>query len=133
MFFWNGRMVDAHNGFRQLILKHHTPQKDGKPVTLPLTAHSINSDVWCAYQFDRKDLNLGAVFAFRRKESPFPVGQFKLQGLEAHAKYECTDIDSDNKQQFTGRELMETGVEIKMPTAPCSAIITYRRTDWRSC
>jgi alpha-galactosidase len=91
----------------------------------PLTSHSLESDVWCAYQLERKDMNLGAVLAFRRKESPFPVGRFKLHGLDAHGKYEFTDIDSGTKQQFTGKEVMETGIEIKMPTAPSSALLTY--------
>ncbi|MBD3182500.1 alpha-galactosidase [Candidatus Poribacteria bacterium] len=36
---WNGndRML-GHNMLRQFILKHHTPQKDGKPITAPLAA-----------------------------------------------------------------------------------------------
>ncbi len=93
----------------------------------PLTSHSVESDAWCAYQLYRKDLNLGAVLAFRRKASPFPAGRFKLHGLDADEKYEFTDIDSGSKQEFTGRELLETGIEIKMPTAPCSMLLTYRR------
>jgi len=92
----------------------------------PLTSHSIESDVWCVYQLSRKDINLGAVLAFRRKESPFPAGRFKLHGLEADGKYEFTDIDSGTKKKITGKELMEQGLEIKIPTAPCSAIWTYK-------
>jgi alpha-galactosidase len=91
----------------------------------PLTSHSVESDVWCAYQLYRKDRNRGAVLAFRRKESPFSAGRFKLHGLEAGGKYEFTDIDSGGKRQFTGRELMETGIEINMPAAPCSVLLTY--------
>ena len=91
----------------------------------PLTAHSIAPNVWCAYQLDRKDLNLGSVLVFRRKESPHSVAHFKLQGLDSKAKYELTDIDSGVKQELTGRDLMEAGIEIKMFTAPSSVLITY--------
>ena len=70
-------------------------------------------------------MNLGAVLAFHRKESPFPLGRFKLHGLEADANYEFTDMDSGTNQQFTGRDLMAPGIEIKMPTAPCSVLLTY--------
>jgi alpha-galactosidase len=91
----------------------------------PLTSHSVESDVWCVYQLYRKEINRGALLAFRRKESPFSAGRFKLRGLAADGKYEFTDIDSGRQRQFTGRELMETGIEVKMPTAPCSVILTY--------
>jgi alpha-galactosidase len=39
LLYWQGsdRMI-GHNQLRRFILKHHTPQKDGKPVTLPLGA-----------------------------------------------------------------------------------------------
>lgn len=93
-----------------------------------LTAHSISSEVWCAYQLERKDLNFGAVLAFRRKESPYSAASFKLQGLDVDGCYEFTDIDSGIKKELTGRELMKNGIEIKMSTAPCSLIFTYSWT-----
>ncbi len=39
LLFWQGndRMI-GHNMLRRFILAHHTPQKDGKPVLLPLTS-----------------------------------------------------------------------------------------------
>ncbi|MEW5901023.1 MAG: alpha-galactosidase [Acidobacteriota bacterium] len=39
LLFWSGddRMA-GHNIFRRFILKHHTPQRDGRPVTLPLAS-----------------------------------------------------------------------------------------------
>ena len=39
LLFWQGKdRMAGHNLLRQFILKYHTPQKDGKPVTLPLAA-----------------------------------------------------------------------------------------------
>ena len=70
-------------------------------------------------------MNLGSVLVFRRKESPYSVAHFKLQGLDSKAKYELTDIDSGVKKELTGRDLMEAGIEIKMFTAPSSVLITY--------
>jgi alpha-galactosidase len=34
---WNGDDIDAHNILRRHVLKHHTPQYDGKPVILPVS------------------------------------------------------------------------------------------------
>ncbi|MDP7398840.1 MAG: alpha-galactosidase, partial [Lentisphaeria bacterium] len=93
----------------------------------PLTVDncSRNSDVWCAYQLYREDLNRGAVVAFRRENSPYPGAQLKLHGLDAAATYECNDIDTDVKTAVTGRELMEEGLEIAMPQAPDSRILVF--------
>ena len=91
----------------------------------PLTAHNIASDIWCTYQLDRKDLNFGAVLAFRRKDSPYTIARFKLHNLQAEKKYQFTDVDSGIKKKFNGKELMEAGIEIKMPTAPGSVLMTY--------
>ena len=90
----------------------------------PLTVENCSriSDVWCAYQLHREDLNQGAVVAFRRENSPYPVAKLKLHGLDAAGTYECTDIDTDAKTVFTGEELMEEGLEIVMAQAPDSKI-----------
>ena len=38
LLFWQGDdYLVGHNMFRQFILAHHTPKKDGKPVTLPFS------------------------------------------------------------------------------------------------
>lgn len=91
----------------------------------PLTVHSIASDMWCAYQLDRKDLNFGAVLAFRREDSPYTTARFRLHSLHTEKKYQFTDVDSGIKKELMGKELIETGIEIKMPIAPSSVLITY--------
>ncbi len=37
LFFWRGDRTEAHNSFRRLLLAHHTPRPDGKPLEGPLT------------------------------------------------------------------------------------------------
>jgi alpha-galactosidase len=93
----------------------------------PLTANSISTDSWCAYQLMRKDLNFGAILVFRRKDSPYSVASFKLHGLDFDGNYEFTDIDSGVKSDFTGKFLIEKGVEVKIPTAPSSIIMIYKK------
>ncbi|MDO8685161.1 MAG: alpha-galactosidase [Clostridiales bacterium] len=93
----------------------------------PLTEYSIESDVWCAYQLDRKDLNRGAVLIFRREMSPYTTAKFKLGGLDPDSLYELTDIDSGKKMKLAGKILIEEGIEISIALAPCSVIITYRK------
>lgn len=45
-FFWDGELIYAHNRFRQFILKHHSPQKNGSPVECPLAELS-----WFKYNY----------------------------------------------------------------------------------
>jgi alpha-galactosidase len=36
LLFWNGDWIDGQNQFRRFVLRHKTPQVDGKPVQLPI-------------------------------------------------------------------------------------------------
>jgi alpha-galactosidase len=40
MLPWQGDRIDAHNQFRQLMLKYHAPQHDGKPAMPPVAMAS---------------------------------------------------------------------------------------------
>ncbi len=43
LLFWTGEdRFAGHNTFRRFVLKHHTPQKDGRPVVLPLASSAGN-------------------------------------------------------------------------------------------
>jgi alpha-galactosidase len=91
----------------------------------PLTSYSTATDTWCVYQLERKDLNLGAILAFRRKESPFPEGRFKLRGLSPHKKYEVKNYDTGICNTLTGEELMNQGLLINISNSPGSALFIY--------
>ena len=93
----------------------------------PLTNHNanMNSDVWCAYQLDRKDLKRGAVVIFRRAHSPYKTALFKLYNINSEYTYHIEDIDTGNKSVKLGNLLIDEGINIEMPEAPSSQILLY--------
>jgi len=93
----------------------------------PLTSYSLAEDDWIAWQFDRPEIGRGMVQAFRRRESPFYAGRFPLKALTPDAQYDVINLDLPGKTTLTGRELMETGLEILVRDRPGSAMIVYER------
>jgi alpha-galactosidase len=93
----------------------------------PLTAYSFSEDAWAAWQFDRPDLNRGAVFAFRRARSPFGTAALKLSGLEPDAVYSLTNLDVPWSTDVSGRELLEKGLSITIQDQPGAVVITYKK------
>lgn len=92
----------------------------------PLTTDTASPSEWAAYQMHRADLNEGMILAFRRAQSPYPTGVFKLGGLEADAKYELEDVDSGKKTVLTGKELSEA-MTIIIDDANQSRLLFYRK------
>ena len=98
----------------------------------PLTPCSLGSDVWLAWQFDRPEAGRGVVQAFRRADSVYETARVRLRGLDPAAQYLLTDLDRpDRARKATGRELMETGLEIALPNRPDSAVLTYEKLPHR--
>jgi len=94
----------------------------------PLTPCSLGADVWLAWQFDRPEAGRGLVQAFRRAESPYETARVRLRGLDPAARYLFTDLDHPNAgRTFTGRELIESGLEVAIPERPGSAVLTYEK------
>jgi len=91
----------------------------------PLTEYSVQQDSWMAWQFALPETEEGMIQAFRRPKSPFESGRFKLNGLAPQSRYEVIDRDTDKPKVFTGRELMEKGLWIKIPDQPGAVVITY--------
>ena len=54
---------------------------------------TLANDVWLAWQYDRPETGEGVVQAFRRPDSNFEAGRFKLRGLDPVARYVVTDLD----------------------------------------
>lgn len=92
----------------------------------PLTEHSINDDVWMAYQFHREDMKQGMFLVFRRPESPYLSANLKLGGLSPSANYELTFNDTGARETFTGEKL-QNGIELTIEDAPGSLLVTYRQ------
>jgi len=93
----------------------------------PLTPWRAESDAWIAWQFDRPEAGQGVVQAFRRPESPYESARFHLRGLDAKASYEIRNVDVKGTRKLTGRDLMNKGLLVTIPTRPGAAIIFYKR------
>ena len=95
----------------------------------PITAYSTTNDVWIAWQFDRPDREDGLIQAFRRSDCPYVAARYKLQHLDADARYLVTDLDTNRPVQMTGRDLMENGLMITISDQPGAALFTYKKIN----
>jgi alpha-galactosidase len=93
----------------------------------PLTPYSIDTSVWIAWQFNRPNAGTGVVQAFRRDTSTVDMTRFKLRGLDANASYELRNFDSKDRIHAKGRELMATGLPVRLGAPASAATITYTR------
>ncbi len=92
----------------------------------PLTDYSTSDEVWAAFQWDRPEERDGIVLAFRRQLAAVSSIAVNLQGLDPDADYEVSYEDYGITVFKTGRELA-AGISIKIPEAPGSLLIKYRR------
>lgn len=90
----------------------------------PLTPYSLNNNVWMAWQFDRAQNGDGCVQIFRRTNSIVPSMTFQLQGLVPGKLYDVQNVDTGDLGNFTGGELMSTGLTIQLSPRQ-SAILYY--------
>ena len=79
-----------------------------------------------AMQFDQPEEGVGYVEAFRRANSPYVTAQYKLNGLDRKATYILENLDTGEKCEKMGDELMEQGLEVRIPELPGSAIFMYK-------
>ena len=93
----------------------------------PLTPYSLEETVWMTWQFDMPEKGAGLVQAFRRAENSEESQTYKLQGLNPDANYIVTDLDVNQPQKSTGRELMETGLLLTAKEKSTALIITYEK------
>jgi len=103
----------------------------------PLISFDLAEDTWAAWQLDRPDLGEGAVIAFRRPGSPFPVMEARLRGLEAGATYEVVELPEGGGEdvpiaRMTGGELAGEGLAIGIPRPHSSRVLVYRLGQSRS-
>lgn len=96
----------------------------------PLTSYQLNEELWLAWQFDLPERGRGMVQVFRRAESSYESARFRLRGLHPNAHYRVINFDTPNpNQEFTGRELSETGLLVSLTARPAAAVIAYQRAD----
>jgi alpha-galactosidase len=92
----------------------------------PLTEYSTSDEAWMGFQWDRPEERDGMVLAFRRQLSTTASITVNLQGLDAAGDYEVSFEDYGITVMKSGRELAG-GLSIKIPEAPGSLLIKYRR------
>jgi alpha-galactosidase len=93
----------------------------------PLTPYDASDSVWMAWQFDSPEKGEGVIQAFRRTNCPKPDIRLILRGLEPNASYELTDFDAPGKEMvMSGKQLMDSGLEVRSESAPGSILIKYQ-------
>ena len=94
----------------------------------PLTPDRLDSDVWIAWQYDKPAEGRGLVQAFRHVESGYESARFTLRGLDPEARYLISDLDHPAVHPvYTGRELMDRGLEVTIAEKPGAAVLLYTR------
>ncbi|MBM3473029.1 MAG: hypothetical protein FJX75_07180 [Armatimonadetes bacterium] len=93
----------------------------------PLLSYTLADDAWAAWQFDRPDLGAGIVLALRRPHSPLTQMTARLHALDAEARYELRDADTNETRKVAGKDLAETGLTVDIHEAPGSKLEFYRR------
>ncbi len=92
----------------------------------PLTEYSTSDEAWMAFQWDRPEERDGIILAFRRPLAAAATATISPHELEADADYEVSFEDYGISLFKTGKELA-AGLSVKIPEAPGSLLIKYRR------
>ena len=116
-FDWARRTLEQYVSFRDFYYGDY----------YPLTAYSQAPDQWMAYQLDRPDTGEGLVVALRRPESPYETARYPLRGIDAAAAYQVTNLDTGERIDLAGRDLLEKGIRAAIASKPGSALLIYRR------
>lgn len=62
----------------------------------------------------------------RRPDSPYKSARLKLRAVERDARYAIVNLDEpDARREFTGRELVASGLPGAISEQPGAAVITY--------
>lgn len=83
---------------------------------------------FAAYQLHRPDLDAGLVLAFRRPECDLMGIIAGLRGLRPEGTYEVEFIDEAREkrtERMTGRELLASGLELRLPERGTSLVVRY--------
>jgi alpha-galactosidase len=125
---WDLRRKDLdYNKLRTLVRQWRAVAPNYYGDVYPLIPYSLATDVWAAIQFDRPEVGEGFVEIFRRSRSPYENARLKLQGLEPEGRYRVENLDSRSNREYSGKELMDQGVEVQLAHAPGSALLSYTR------
>ncbi|MDD4730244.1 MAG: alpha-galactosidase, partial [Dysgonamonadaceae bacterium] len=115
------------------VVKLYEQWRDISPAMLgdyyQLLPYSVADDSWLAWQFDLPEQGSGIVQAFRRSKCDESAKTFYLRGLNPAAHYEVINLDVQGAIKYKGKELMENGLEVKIPDIPGASVITYKISE----
>ena len=111
-----GQLVDRYRAVRRLLIGDF----------YALTDYDRSTSAWCAMQFHRPDLNEGMLILFRRSDASATTFMANLQQLDTDGQYELKWLVSGEVQRDTGATI-SSGLNVTVPEAPGSELITYRR------
>lgn len=99
----------------------------------PLTPWTRNDDVWMAWQYNRPNKSDGIVQVFRRQKAGTDSVRLKLRGLDPKATYRVRAIEGPavERDSWTGKELMESGLSVTLRDRPAAAVVRYERVPSR--
>ncbi len=80
-----------------------------------------------AYEYYLEDEGKGYVVAFRPTYSDDARDTVQLKGLDRHADYLVVDADTGETATYTGRYLMEQGLELRFPDIRTSRMIYFTK------
>jgi alpha-galactosidase len=95
----------------------------------PLTPYSAAKTACMAWQFDEPEAGGGFVQAFRREEAKEDSLTLKLQGLDPNATYAVETFDGGKVEKMSGKELSETGLQVKFSEKPGAALFVYKKVQ----
>ncbi len=95
----------------------------------PLTPYSTDATAWLAWQFNDPAAQKGMIQSFRRPDSPFESARFHLSGLEPAATYVVRDLDAAATARYTGKQLMETGLPVKIGRRAGAVVLVYSKAN----
>ena len=94
----------------------------------PLTPYTQDNTAWIAWQFDRPESGEGMIQAFRRGDAEHDTLRLRLRGLDPAARFVVTDLNApDDPAFFSGRELSDAGLPVRIADHPGAAVFTYRK------
>lgn len=91
-----------------------------------LTPYSTGNDAWMVWQYHDAAQQAGLVQAFRREDCEADSVCCTLRGLDAASAYDVGNLDTNKTVQFSGGDLLNAGLTVKLPEKPASAIFTYQ-------
>ncbi len=93
----------------------------------PLTPYSIEENQWLGWQFSSIDGKQGCLQVFRRPANDEPTRTFRLKGLDPAAQYELKDFDTTAAITQSGRDLMEKGITVTIPSKPGTGVFVFSK------